>query len=92
VPLSLSLLAEIDMEIGPPVLEMSQKELAWPEALMSADVPAKLAAGAQTRARTAANANLFFMKRERLKKCLLRGSCFLPQDNLSGQVRFRCFI
>jgi hypothetical protein len=47
VPLSLSLLAEIDMEIGPPVLEMSQKELAWPEALMSADVPAKLAAGAQ---------------------------------------------
>jgi hypothetical protein len=43
---------------------MSQKELAWPEALMSADVPAKLAAGAQTRARTAANANLLFMGRK----------------------------
>jgi hypothetical protein len=52
------------MEIGPPVLEMSQKELAVPEALMSAVVPAKLAEGAQTRARTAANANLFFMERK----------------------------
>jgi hypothetical protein len=52
------------MLIGPPVLEMSQKELAVPEALMSADVPAKLAAGAQTRARTAASANLFFMGKE----------------------------
>ena len=62
--LSLSLLAEIDMEIGPPVLEMSQKELAVPEALMSADVPAKLAEGAQTRARTVAKANLFIMERK----------------------------
>jgi hypothetical protein len=74
------------MLIGPPVLEISQKELAVPEALISTDVPAKLAAGAQTRARTAANAILFFMEKERLRRCLLRGNYFLTQGNLQGQV------
>jgi hypothetical protein len=50
------------MEMGPPVLEMSQKLGLEPEALMSADVPARLAAGAQSRERRVAKATLFFME------------------------------
>ena len=62
VPLNLSFSGEIDMEIAPPVLEMSQKPGLEPEALMSAEVPAKLASGAQTKERSVAKATLRFME------------------------------
>lgn len=52
------------MEIGPPVLEMSQKLGLEPEALMSADVPARPATGAQTREISVAKKTLFFIGRK----------------------------
>jgi hypothetical protein len=51
------------MEMGPPVLEMSQKLGVVPEASIAAEVPAKLATGAQTRERRAAKASWLFMTR-----------------------------
>lgn len=49
--------------MAPPVLEMSQKPGLEPEALMSAEVPAKLATGAQTKERSVAKATLRFIEK-----------------------------
>jgi len=51
------------LEFLPPVLEMSQKLGLEPEALISADVPARPVAGAQSREKSVAKTTLFFMGR-----------------------------